>query len=279
MGKKKTVIAVNISTGEKTAYSSIRKAATAVGAEYTCVSRVLKKRHYKSCKGYTFIYEGDEVPDLTKITGKKGRPKSGETQQNATPETKIKRYYFTNERGVYTEKVARWNKKNHVLSISYNFMTSMLGDICPNLEYMEDIVRGKMKVRGKKFIYVLDGRVSRKEKNAYFINAQMYFICDVFPSENELRRIERWITDVRYYDDEGKNDFNKKRLGQFKKSDDKHFVDRKRALILKNNETDEEIRYECCSEAAEEFGVSESTVAVWCREKKEKNGYQWRYAY
>lgn len=275
MGKRKSVIAVNITTGEETAYPSIRMAATSVGASYGCVARVLKGEN-KSSKGYTFIYEGDEVPDLNTITGKRGRPKSGETQQNTVSETKIKRYYFTKERGVYTEKVARWNTKNHVLTINYNFKVSLIDeDVCPNLDFMQDIVRGKMNVRRRKFIYVLDGCVSKKEKGIYFINAQMYIICDEFPSVEQLKQYERWITDVRYYDDEGKNDFNDRRLLRKRKNDDSKM----HAVILTNLETEEEIRYNSVKEAAEEFEVSSFTIGHWCQQKKKKNGFQWRYAY
>ena len=103
----------------------------------------------------------------------------------------------------------------------------------------------------------------------------MYIICNEFPSVETLKQYERWITDVRYYDDEGKNDFNDRRLLRKRKNDDSKL----HAVILTNLETDEEIRYNSVKEAAEEFEVSSNSICTWCQEKKKKNGFQWRYAY
>ena len=275
--KRKQVTLVNTKTGETTTFDTIADAARAIGTFPSTIRRVLKGK-VKITKGcYTAVEKGQPMPDLKKVIeeGKRGRPKKKEKSEQKLKKTY--RYYFTKERGEYAEKVARWNPKNHVLTISYNFKVEMIDDdVCPNLDFMQDIVRGKMKVRRKKFIYVLDGGASRKEKGIYFINAQMYIICDEFPSVETLKQYERWITDVRYYDDEGKNDFNERRLLRKRKNDDDSKL---HAVILTNLETDEEIRYNSVKEAAEEFEVSSNSICTWCQQKKKKNGFQWRYAY
>ena len=277
--KRKQVTLVNLKMGETTNFDSFADAARAIGTHPSIIRRIVNGE-VKVTKGcYTAVEFGAPIPDLKKVIeeGKRGRPKKKEPEQKLK---KTYRYYFTKERGEYEEKVARWNPKNHVLRINYNFKVKMIdNDVCPNLDYMQDIVRGKMKVRRKKFIYVLDGCASKKEKGIYFINAQMYIICDVFPSVEQLRQYERWITDVRYYDDEGNNDFNERRLLRKRKLIDERKMTRNHAVIIKNLETEEEIRYNSVKEAAEEFEVSSKSICTWCQEKKKKNGFQWRYAY
>ena len=123
-----------------------------------------------------------------------------------------KNYYFTSERGVREEKRAKWDSRGLIIII-YNFGAKVKDGVVPNLYYMQEITKRRVEGTLGKCIYVLDGGVSKgKNKERYFINAQLMIRMKDKPTEQQLKRLEQLITNVRYEDDKGRNEWNTERL-------------------------------------------------------------------
>lgn len=196
MRTKKRVTGYKIATGESKVFNSIREAESRTGANYRHILDILKGRR-KTSNGWVFTEYGAPKPDLNTISKRKPRVKKS---VDVAGSWWGNNYYFTNDRGLYDEKCARYDNRG-ILQVSYNFNAEIIDGMNPDLEAMTDFVKRRVEGVYGRCIYILTGNVSRARKTKelkYYINAELTIKMPTKPTEKQLKNLEKLITDVRY---------------------------------------------------------------------------------
>ena len=193
--------------------------------------------------------------------GTTGRPSREDSRWSFT------HFYEKKNNNPHTEKKAYYDPRG-LIFVNYNYYSDMKDGICPDLNYMQRKLQGRLNKQYESAIVAYDGCVCRKNKDNFYTNAQVMVKVKpkVTPSEKTFKNLERLIKENVYYEDEnGRNTYNIERLGNSKYRKEYEVVRKKCGERIKHNKR--HINITCTNQT-----TGEVIIAATAKEAAEKTG-------
>ena len=252
MGKKKQIIAISTSNGNRLIFQSVNEASKTIGLNRSTISNALNKD--KPAGGYTFMPYFSQEKQV-------GRTKKEDSRWSYTY------FYEKKNNKPHSEKKAYFDPRG-LIFVNYNFHSDMKDGICPDFTTMQRKLQSRLNKQYESSIVAYDGCVSRKNNSNFYVNAQVMVKVKpkTIPSEKTFKNLERLIKENVFYEDEnGKNTYNIERLGNKKYNKQYEVVREKCGERIKHNKR--HLNIKCTNQT-----TGEVIIAATAKEAAEKTG-------